>query len=984
MIELPKLFEQTLSKKPSLHADVRKTLDAFEPWLEQSGMPFFPGFTDHSPRHINDVLKTAAALISDASHSLLSSEDVAVLCIAVLLHDCGMHLTQDGFRTLIATKSTPIVSGLTDKPWNSLWIEFLAEARRFGEDRLLAIFGDATPISTTDFDPTNLSERGLLLGGEFIRRNHARLAHEIAIGGVPMKGGKPLTLIGFETDLKDIAGLVARSHGMAIRQTFPYLNQKYGRISEYRSIKTPFLMAIIRIADYVQVQSERALKSLLSVKELRSPVSRQEWRNHFAVSDVTLRHEDPEAMYVHAQPTDVKTFIRLEALFFDIQRELDASWAALGEVYGRLGELSALGLTIRRIRSNLDDKEKFGTTVSYVPINAGFQSSGPDLLKLLVGPLYDYKYSVGLRELIQNSVDACKELSDLKKIHAPRETHEPDVLVEIQEAEDGTGWITVTDNGVGMTLDTVVNYFLVAGASFRNSDVWKRQHVSEEGSVRVIRGGRFGVGALAAFLLGDEIRVRTRHFGRDELSGVEFTARIDEPLVELRRCSAKAGTSITVRVTNSDVMKALRPFINSSNTSTTPDQLNSWPNVDWYRQTEPSISYRWSGYEIESDDSLKTKSKRTITFVPNEGLTPNSSNDHIGWHSIDEPHPYEAILWKYPSAEKRVSEKFEYSINPAKKIVVNGITIEDFNQYSSHSTLAQRASDFWISPSHSIDRPSLAIYDPLGVCPVNLQRSSVSFERMGKDIAIGKSVLEHYVKKVQELLPERLTIQSFLDFLHKVNELPGVRYRGRSISSMCLTQKGIFFPFEQAFSGLGIRKVFFVQGHDFPDSSISISKLLKKDEALFLSPPLTGDQAKLIWFRAVFGDPDYTYRLLEAGFPLLPHTLECGVLSTEMWSLTSKKGKVNKTLIGKVEVISKYKTHVTVASGAFNHLETLKQRLDDLHGVFGSKTEVGGWIVEKEIDMDSRVSASPLVDIWTSLNNGIHLRNPYSKALSNE
>lgn len=833
MIKLPELFEKTLNKKPSLHADVRKTLDVFEPWLEQSGMPFFPGFTDHSPRHINDVLKTAAALISDTSHPLLSSEDVAVLCIAVLLHDCGMHLTQDGFRTLITTKSTPLVSGLGDKPWNSLWLDFLAEARRFGEDRLIAIFGEAAPISTSDFDIDNLSERGLLLGGEFIRRNHARLAHEIALNGVPTKIGKPLTLIGFETDLKDISGLVARSHGMAIRSTFTYINQKYGRITEYRSIKIPFLMAVIRIADYVQVQSERALKTLLSVKELRSPVSRQEWRNHFAVSDVTLRHEDPEAMYVHAQPTDVRTFLRLDALFLDIQRELDASWATLGEVYGRLGELSKLGLTIRRIRSNLDDKERFGTTVSYFPINAGFQSSGPDLLKLLVGPLYDYKYSVGLRELIQNSVDACRELSDLKKEKIPSETKEPDVLVEIQEAEDGTGWISVTDNGVGMTLETVVNYFLVAGASFRNSDIWKRQHISEEGTVRIIRGGRFGVGALAAFLLGDEIRVRTRHFDRDELDGVEFTARIDEPLVELRRCSAKAGTKITVRVANANVMKAIRPYLNGQRVNTAPDHLVNWPEVDWYRQTTPTISYRWSGYEIENNNSLKTKHKKSINFVPSEGLTPNSSTDHPGWNSIDEPHPYEAILWKYPSEEKRVSDELEYSIAYSKKIVVNGIEIKEIDTYSSDSTLEQIDDDSWLSPSHSIDRPSLAIYDPLGVCPINLQRSSVSFKRMGKDIAIGKCVIEKYIKNIQELLPERLTIESFLIFLDKIKYLPGVRYRGRLTSPMCLTKNGIILPFEKTFSRLEIGKVFFIQGNDFSNSSLSISKILKKMRLYF-------------------------------------------------------------------------------------------------------------------------------------------------------
>lgn len=127
-----------------------------------------------------------------------------------------------------------------------------------------------------------------------------------------------------------------------------------------------------------------------------------------------------------------------------------------------------------------------------------------------------------MRELIQNAVDACKELSDLS-IHQSsidtRSHEEPDILFSIHENDDGTGWITITDKGVGMTLDTVTKYFLIAGASFRNSDLWKRQHIDESGQTRVMRGGRFGVGALASFLLGEEIELRTRAFDRPEAEG---------------------------------------------------------------------------------------------------------------------------------------------------------------------------------------------------------------------------------------------------------------------------------------------------------------------------------------------------------------------------------------------------------------------------------------------------------------------------------
>ncbi len=44
---------------------------------------------------------------------------------------------------------------------------------------------------------------------------------------------------------------------------------------------------------------------------------------------------DSEALFVLASPKDVGTYLRLHDLFMDIQKELDLSWAVLGEVFSR-------------------------------------------------------------------------------------------------------------------------------------------------------------------------------------------------------------------------------------------------------------------------------------------------------------------------------------------------------------------------------------------------------------------------------------------------------------------------------------------------------------------------------------------------------------------------------------------------------------------------------------------------------------------------
>jgi hypothetical protein len=86
-----------------------------------------------------------------------------------------------------------------------------------------------------------------------------------------------------------------------------------------------------------------------------------------------------------------------------------------------------------------------------------------------------------------------------------------------------------------MTPEIIRDYFLRAGASFRKSSAWRKEHDDVQGHSRVLRTGRFGVGALAAYLLGDEIEVTTRHLFADPLHGIKFTARLDDEAISLDR-----------------------------------------------------------------------------------------------------------------------------------------------------------------------------------------------------------------------------------------------------------------------------------------------------------------------------------------------------------------------------------------------------------------------------------------------------------------
>jgi hypothetical protein len=60
-MRLPPELKTILVKDSRLQGAVLLAFSEFEPWLDSSGTPFFPEFTDHSAKHVSEVLQTAAS-----------------------------------------------------------------------------------------------------------------------------------------------------------------------------------------------------------------------------------------------------------------------------------------------------------------------------------------------------------------------------------------------------------------------------------------------------------------------------------------------------------------------------------------------------------------------------------------------------------------------------------------------------------------------------------------------------------------------------------------------------------------------------------------------------------------------------------------------------------------------------------------------------------------------------------------------------------
>lgn len=559
-ISLPSRFNSKLSKDHSASAILSRTLLLFEPWLKASGMPFFPGFTDHGPNHLQRVLDTADWLIPNESWKHLSARDVACLTIAILLHDSAMHITEDGFRALILdSRRSPVLPIIDRYTWGELWSDYLLESRHWTNAQRISILGpdwqgraiDELPVYRSK-EFADLSESDRLFIGEFIRRHHPRLAHEFAVEGIPgPSGGLKISAPDELPQLLDLCGIVARSHGINIRSTFTWLNRNHRGIGPLYSMVPVYHMGILRIADFLDLHAERAPSNLLRVKALRSAISQREWAAHAAITDIRYGGtNDPERLEIIAEPSTALQYTSVLRWVNGIQEELDHTWAILGEVYGGVKHLSKLGLRLRRISSPLEDCDKYVSerNLQYVPNLTKFRAAEPTLLPLLAKPLYGDRPEVGIRELMQNAIDAVNERESLERTGnlnpelmksqsatclrslgadviidvCSRDKHDNSSSSEVPK--DWKYWVEVVDSGVGMTPRTITDYFLCVGATFRRSLEWQRVFGSGEGR-GVVRSGQFGIGTLAFFTLGEEISVTTRHYS-EIANGTHFRATL--------------------------------------------------------------------------------------------------------------------------------------------------------------------------------------------------------------------------------------------------------------------------------------------------------------------------------------------------------------------------------------------------------------------------------------------------------------------------
>ncbi|EFA10013.1 Heat shock protein 83-like Protein [Tribolium castaneum] len=191
------------------------------------------------------------------------------------------------------------------------------------------------------------------------------------------------------------------------------------------------------------------------------------------------------------------------------------------------------GLNVAQLKELRDKAEKFT-----------FQTEVNRMMKLIINSLYRNK-EIFLRELISNASDALDKIRLLSLTDKNVLDSNPELNIRIK-ADKEAGMLHITDTGIGMTKQDLVNNLGTIAKSGTAEFLSKMQDASTAQDMNDMIG-QFGVGFYSAFLVADKVVVTTKHNDDKQYiweSDSSSFSIVDDP----RGDSLKRGTTVSLQL----------------------------------------------------------------------------------------------------------------------------------------------------------------------------------------------------------------------------------------------------------------------------------------------------------------------------------------------------------------------------------------------------------------------------------------------------
>lgn len=538
--------EVTAEDVEQLKATVLKITDTIGPHLDRI-RDTFEQYTEHDLRHLCNVadliykfLPKSNATSTGAAQPTciqLNALELTLLWLGVLLHDIGMYV-QPREKSVIC-KSTEYSAFLRQEDNR---VNAANQSRNNGRELNARIIEDS-------------------LFAEFIRRSHACRVRDYLESSPSCKA----TLHFRDLSLMDDVVRICESHAWGVLESTDArdatkavrcldANRNYYGIR----VNLQYLACCLRIGDVLDFDRSRTPLSVYEHIDFTEEISKQEWKKHLSVHGW---HIDERSVSYSAECEDPVSYLAVHSFLDAVDHELrDCRFLVDETPYeDHLSYSLNLAHVVDRRRVRMKDRR-------FAAGGFRFQLEYEEILDLLMDKSLYPSPALFIRELLQNSLDACVFQYAIADSVGMGDKYTPRIVFWDNSDDPDDPRITIVDNGVGMSRRIIEHFFMRVGKSYyRSAEFRSEQSRLRDGGRVVGATSQFGIGFLSCFLASNHIEVSTYCYGHQPLH-VDITGRskyfvvqqLDSPQNEVRYLSPDdehedgppqySGTKITVHL----------------------------------------------------------------------------------------------------------------------------------------------------------------------------------------------------------------------------------------------------------------------------------------------------------------------------------------------------------------------------------------------------------------------------------------------------
>ena len=446
-------------------------------------------FTLHDGDHVFQVLRLMEPLMGEHNLKRLSVPELLLLILSALFHDIGM-----------APAELEVVT------WRKLWdsnptFESADEEKSFDAFRRHAMARPEKLDAIEDLESQGRKSNADLLRSylisDYIRETHALRAREI------IQRDWADRVKYEETDLSVELAEICFSHSEDALSLLD-LDMHY-LCGQGQFACLPLIGVLLRIADVLDFDPKRTPDILLANLNIRNPISLTEWKKHRSIEAWLIRND---LIQFHAKCRHPAIEYSIHQFCDLIDRELSACNNVLSQINhsNSLGGIDVrIELPYKVDRSKIETKKDIYGKPEYLYRETRFSLNKNQVVDLLMGTKLYGDPEVALRELLQNSIDACLLRQAMEKNWG--NTYKP--LIKVSYIKEGDEeMLEVEDNGTGMDQYIIDKYYTKIGTSFyKSADFYDLKSQSKADFQPT---SRFGIGILSCFMVSDTLIVDTR------------------------------------------------------------------------------------------------------------------------------------------------------------------------------------------------------------------------------------------------------------------------------------------------------------------------------------------------------------------------------------------------------------------------------------------------------------------------------------------